>query len=325
MLTHAIRLSRTGGPEVLEWTEAPLGPPGAGEVRIAQRAAGLNFIDVYHRNGLYKVRLPGGLGLEAAGVVEAVGPGVDGLQVGDRVAYAGGVPGAYAQARVMSAERLVKLPDAIDFETAAAMMLKGMTVEYLIRRTFEVAPGMTVLWHAAAGGVGLIACQWLRALGVTAIGTVGSDEKAALARAHGCTHTVNYLRENLVERVRKLTGGRGVPVVYDAVGRAVYEASLDCLAPRGMYVNFGNASGPVPPVDALMLSHKGSLYFTRPTLIHYTATREALQQSAAALFAVVADGRVQVRIGQRFPLAEAAQAHRALEARRTTGSTILFI
>lgn len=323
--TRAIRFARTGGPEVLEWIEQPLRQPGAGEALVAHRAVGLNFIDTYHRNGLYKVSLPNGLGIEAAGVVEAVGAGVAAVRVGDRVAYAGGPLGAYAQKRVMPADRLVKLPEAIDFQTAAAMMLKGMTVEYLIRRTFKVAPGMTVLWHAAAGGVGLIACQWLRALGVTMIGTVGSDEKAALARAHGCTHTIVYTRENIVERVRALTGGKGVPVVFDAVGKSVYEASLDCLAPRGMYVNFGNASGPIPPVDALMLSHKGSLYLTRPTLVHYTAERTELLQSAAALFDVVADGRVTIDIGQRYALADAGQAHRALEARRTTGSTVLLV
>ncbi len=292
---------------------------------MAHRAIGLNFIDTYHRSGLYKVSLPSGLGLEAAGVVEEVGPGVDAVRVGDRVAYAGGPLGAYAENRVMPADRLVKLPDAIDFETAAAMMLKGMTVEYLLRRTFKVKPGMTVLWHAAAGGVGLIACQWLRALGVTMIGTVGSEEKAALAHAHGCTHTIVYTRESVVERVRALTGGKGVPVVFDAVGKSVYESSLDCLAPRGMYVNFGNASGPIPPVDALMLSRKGSLYLTRPTLSHYTADRRELLDSAAALFDAVADGRVSIDIGQRLALADAAEAHRALESRRTTGSTVLLV
>ena len=321
--TNAIRIHENGGPEVLRYEEVPLEAPGPGQALVRQRAVGLNFIDTYHRTGLYPVPLPSGLGMEAAGVVEAVGPEVTEVSVGDRVAYASGPPGAYAGARVVASDRLVPLPDAVDDETAAAMMLKGMTVEYLIRRTFEVRPGQTVLFHAAAGGVGLIACQWLRALGVTVIGTVGSDEKAALARAHGCHHPVVYSREDFVERVRELTDGEGVPVVYDSVGRATFDGSLDCLRPRGLLVSFGNASGKPDPFDASILAQKGALYLTRPSLFAYTSTRQELLASAHALFKVVLSGKVTIDIRQRFPLAETAEAHRALEARATTGASVL--
>ncbi len=326
--THAIRLHAHGGPEVLRWEEVPLPPPGPGEARVRHTAVGLNFIDTYHRTGLYPVPgLPSGLGVEAAGVVEALGPGAEatapGLTVGARVAYAAGPPGAYAQARNMTAERLVPLPDDLPDATAAAALLKGMTVAYLIRQTFPVQPGMTVLWHAAAGGVGLLACQWLHHLGVTVIGTVGSPAKAALARAHGCDHTILYRHEDVPARVRALTQGAGVPVVFDSVGAATFEASLDCLQPRGTLVSFGNASGPVPPFAPALLAQKGSLYLTRPTLFAYTATRAELLETAGALFDVLARGAVQVRVGQRWPLRQAAQAHRALEARQTPGATVL--
>jgi NADPH2:quinone reductase len=322
--TNAIRIHETGGPEVLRHEEVKLEAPGPGEALVRHRAVGLNFIDTYHRTGLYPVPdLPSGLGIEAAGVVEAVGEGVTEVSVGERVAYAAGPPGAYAGARLMAADRLVPLPDAIEDEVAAAMMLKGMTVEYLIRRTFEVRPGQTVLFHAAAGGVGLIACQWLRALGAKVIGTVGSDEKAELARAHGCHHPVVYTREDFTKRVRELTDGEGVPVVYDSVGRATFDGSLECLRPRGLMVSFGNASGKPDPFDTLALSQKGSLYLTRPSLFAYVATREELLASARALFEVVLSGKVTIEVRQRFPLEQAAEAHRALEARRTAGASIL--
>jgi len=300
--------------------------PGAGEARIQHTAVGLNFIDIYHRSGLYALpRLPGGLGLEAAGVVQAVGPDVTEVRVGQRVAYAGGPPGAYAEARVMPAHRLVPLPDAIPDEQGAAMMLKGMTAEYLIRRTFPVQAGQTVLFHAAAGGVGLIACQWLDALGATVIGTVSSEEKAELARTHGCHHPVVYTREDFVARVRELTHGQGVPVVYDSVGRTTFAGSLRCLAPRGMLVGFGNASGKPDPFDMGILSTSGSLYLTRPTLFDYTAARQDLLHSAAALFDVVQRGVVRIDVRQRWPLREAAAAHRALEGRQTTGASVLVV
>src|SRR5437867_2139259 len=324
-MTRAIRIHKTGGPEVLQLENVDPGKPGPGQAFVRHKAIGINFIDTYHRSGLYPLpSLPHGIGSEAAGVVEAVGEGVTVVKPGDRVAYAGVAPGSYAEARLVPADRLVPLPDGIDERAAAAMMLKGMTVEYLIRRTFKVEAGMAVLLHAAAGGVGLIACQWLRHLGATVIGTVGSDEKAALARAHGCAYPINYARENIVERVRSITGGRGVPVVYDAVGRSTFEASLDCLAKRGMLVGFGNASGPAPPVDPLLLSRKGSLYLTRPTLMDYTISREELLASAGALFDVVRKGAVKIEIRRTWPLAEAAEAHRALEARETTGSSLLL-
>jgi NADPH2:quinone reductase len=324
-MTRAIRIHRTGGPEVLQLDNVDLGTPGPGQALVRHKAIGINFIDAYHRSGLYPLpSLPHGIGGEGAGVVEAVGSGVTLAKPGDRVAYAGVAPGSYAEARLVPAERLVPLPDGIDDRTAAAMMLKGMTVEYLVRRTFKVEPGMTVLFHAAAGGVGLIACQWLKHLGATVIGTVGSDAKAALARAHGCDHPIVYTRDNVVEKVRALTSGRGVPVVYDGVGRSTFEMSLDCLARRGMLVGFGNASGAAAPLDPLVLSLKGSLYLTRPTLKDYTVTREELLASAGALFDVVRKGAVKIEVRRTWPLAEAAAAHRALEARETTGSSVLL-
>ncbi|MFZ5791402.1 MAG: quinone oxidoreductase family protein [Pseudomonadota bacterium] len=322
--THAIRIAEFGGPEKLQWVEIDLPAPGPGELLLRQTACGLNFIDTYHRSGLYPMSLPSGLGVEGAGVVEAVGAGVTDFKPGDRAAYCSAPIGAYAERRVYPAARAVKLPPGIEDRTAAAMMLQGMTVEYLIRRTFPVERGQTVLFHAAAGGVGLIACQWLVHLGATVIGTVGSEEKAKLARDHGCHHTINYRKENFVERVKEITGGKGVPVVYDGVGKDVFMGSLDCLSPRGMMVTFGNASGPVPAIEPLLLSQKGSLFLTRPTLFHYIATREELLASANALFDVVLSGAVKIRINQTYPLKEAARAHRDLEARRTTGSTVLL-
>ena len=322
-MPKAIRFHQPGGPEVLVWEDIKVGDPGPGEVRVRHSAVGVNYIDIYHRTGLYKLALPSGIGMEGAGVVEAVGPGVTELKTGDRVGYASPI-GSYSEVRLAPADRLVRLPDAIAFETAAGMMLKGMTVQYLIKRTFKVQPGMTVLFHAAAGGVGLIACQWLKSLGVTVIGTVGTDAKAALANAHGCDYPIVYTRENFVERVRQITGGKGVPVVYDAVGKDVFAGSIDCLAMFGMYVNFGNASGPLPPVEPLLLSQKGSLFLTRPTLVHYTAKREDLVASANDLFEVVKSGKVKIEIGQRYALKDAAQAHRDLESRNSTGSLMLM-
>lgn len=324
-MTRAVVMDHPGGPGVLTWREHPVPDPGPGEVRVRHRAVGLNFIDVYHRRGLYPLTpLPAVLGSEAAGRIDAVGPGVTGLAIGDRVAYAGGPTGAYSEARVVPADRLVKLPDGIDDQRAAAMMLKGMTAEYLLRRTFRVEPGHTVLIHAAGGGVGTFACQWAKALGATVIGTVGTDEKAKVAAEHGCDHPIVTSREDFVERVRALTRGRGVAVVYDSVGRDTVMRSLDCLAPRGMMVSFGQSSGMVPPLDVMALSAKGSLYLTRPTLSDYTATREELQASAAALFDVVLNGTVRVVVGQTYPLWDAARAHGDLEARRTVGSTVLL-
>lgn len=323
-MTHAIRIHEHGGPEVLRWEAVEVGAPGPGEVRLRQTAAGLNFLDVYHRSGAYPLPgLPVALGMEAAGVVEAVGEGVDELKAGDRVAYAGYKPGAYAQARIMPAERLVVLPDSIDEPHAAAMMLQGMTVEYLIRRTFAVKPGQTVLFHAIAGGVGLIACQWLKQIGATVIGTAGTEEKAELAHAYGCDYPIVYTRENFVERVKQITEGAGVPVVYDSVGKATWEGSLDVLQPRGMLVSFGASSGVPAAFSVNHLQFKGSLYVTRPTLLHYIASRAELLESAGALFAAVDNG-LNVEIGQTFPLQATAQAHRALEARETTGSTVLL-
>ena len=324
-MTKAIRIHEPGGPEVLRWEEVSVGEPGPGQVRLRQTAVGLNYIDVYHRTGMYPLAdMPAIIGMEGAGIVEAVGDGVADLREGDRVAYAGLPVGAYAEARVMPAVKVVPLPGDINDQTAAAMMLQGMTVEYLIRRTFEVQAGDTILIHAAAGGVGLILCQWASHLGATIIGTVGSDEKAELARAHGCDHPVIYTRENLVERVREITGGEGVPVVYDSVGKDTFDASLDCLRPRGMLVLFGAASGPPPPFDLGQLAAKGSLYITRPTLMTYTAHRQDLVASAEALFGVVRDGAVKIEINQRYALRDTAEAHRDLEARKTTGSTILM-
>lgn len=323
-MTHAIRVHQTGGPEVLQWEEVEVGDPGPGQVRLRQTAAGLNFIDVYHRTGLYPQALPFTPGVEGAGVVEAVGEGVANVQAGDRVAYAGPI-GGYAEKRLIDADRLVKLPEDISSEQAAAMMLQGMTAWMLLRQVHRVAPGETILIHAAAGGVGLIVCQWAKALGATVIGTVGSDEKAELARAHGCDHPIIYTRQDFVAEVERITGGAKLPVAYDSVGRETFLKSIDCLAPRGMMVSFGNASGPPDPIAPGLLAQKGSLFLTRPTLFHYIATREELELAATELFDVVASGKVKVEIKQRFALKDAAEAHRALEARRTTGSTILTV
>lgn len=321
---RAIRFSRTGGPEVLSWDEVTLGSPGPGQVFVRHKAVGLNFIDTYHRSGLYPVQsLPSGLGLEAAGVIEAVGDGVTEFAIGDRVAYGTGPIGAYSEARNMPADKLVKLPDGIDDRTAAAIMLKGLTTQYLLRRTYRVKAGDTILVHAAAGGVGLLLCQWAKHLGATVIGTVGSTAKGELARAHGCDHTILYRVADVAKRVRELTGGAGVPVVYDGVGKDTFAASLDCLAPLGMMVSFGNASGPVASLDPLVLSQKGSLFFTRPTLMHYTAKREDMLSMAAELFEVVQSGAVKVEVNQTYRLFDAANAHRNLEGRKTTGSSVL--
>jgi NADPH:quinone reductase len=326
MKTKAIRIHQHGGPEQMRWEEIELAPPAAGEVQIRHQAVGLNYIDVYHRSGLYPTPdLPCTLGMEGAGIVEAVGTDVTDFKVGDRIAYASPPLGAYAEERNLAAHRLVHLPQGIDFEQAAAMMLQGMTAEYLLRRTYPVQAGQTVLFHAAAGGVGLIFSQWAKRLGATVIGTVGSEEKAAIAHAHGCHHTILYRQEDVVERVKALTDGRGVPVVYDGVGKDTWSASLDCLAPRGMMVSFGNASGKVPPVELGELTSRGSLYLTRPTLMTYTADTREMRDSAAALFERVIAGDIRIEVNQRFPLAEAAEAHRELEARQTTGSTILTL
>jgi len=323
-MPHAIRIHQAGGPEVLRWEEVLVPAPAAGEATVRHAAVGLNFIDVYHRTGLYPQIMPAGLGLEGAGVVEAVGDGVTDLQVGDRVAYAGGPVGAYAEVRNIPAHRLLKLPDTISFETAAAMMLQGLTAAYLLRKTYRVQPGDAVLIHAAAGGVGLIACQWAKALGATVIGTVGSAAKGELARAHGCDHVIDYSSENFSQRVREITGGEGVAVVYDGVGKDTFIGSLDSLRPMGMMVAYGNASGPVPPLDLLLLSQKGSLFVTRPTLMNYTAKRADLEALGAELFEMVGSGRVRIEVNQRYALKDAELAHRDLEARRTTGSTILL-
>jgi NADPH2:quinone reductase len=326
-MTHAIRIHATGGPEVMRWEEVGAGEtatPQPNEARVRHEAVGLNFIDIYHRSGLYPLPLPSGLGLEGAGVVEAVGSAVTDIKPGDRVAYAGGPPGAYAEVRNMPADRLVKLPDSIDFKTAAAMMLQGMTAQYLLRRTYRVQAGDTILIQAAAGGVGLIACQWAKALGATVIGTVSTDAKAALAKAHGCDHPIIYTRENFVARVKEITNGEGVPVVYDSIGKDTFTGSLDCLRPLGMMVTFGNASGPVPPVDTLELSKRGSLFLTRPTLFTYIAKRADLLATAQELFDVVSAGKVKIEVNQTYALKDAAQAHIDLAARKTTGSTVLL-
>ena len=322
-MAKAVRFHKTGGPEVLVYEDVEVGDPGAGQARIRNTAVGLNFIDTYHRSGLYPLPLPSGLGLEAAGVVEALGAGVTHVKVGDRVGYAGGPPGAYSQVRVMPAEKLVKVPEGIDDKQVAAMMIKGLTVQYLIRRVYRVEKGETVLFHAAAGGVGLIACQWLKALGATVIGTVGSDEKAKIAKAHGCDHTIVYTRENFVDRVADITGGAKVPVVFDSVGKDTFAGSLDCLKPRGLLAVFGNGSGPVTGVDINTLS-RGSFYVTRPTLMTYTANRKDLEAGAQELFDVVKTGKVKIEINQTYKLQDAAQAHRDLESRKTTGSTVLL-
>lgn len=321
-MANAIRVHEAGGPDVLRWEEVEVGEPGPGQVRITQHAAGLNYIDVYHRTGLYPQALPFTPGVEGAGEVASVGAGVTGLSPGDRVAYVGPL-GGDAEQRLIEADRLVKLPDDMAFELAAAMMLQGMTARMLLRSVHAVASGETILVHAAAGGVGLIMCQWAKALGATVIGTVSTDEKAELARRHGCDHPIVYTREDFVAEVARITAGDKLPVVYDSVGRETFLRSLDCLRVRGLMVSFGNASGPPEPIAPTLLAHKGSLFLTRPTLFQYIAGRAELEQSAAELFGMVRSGKVNIEIGQRFPLAEAAEAHRALESRATVGSTIL--
>ena len=323
-MAKAISIARTGGPEVMDFVDVEVGAPGPGEARVRHHAIGLNFIDVYFRNGLYPQLLPAGLGQEGAGVVEAVGEGVTHVKQGDRVAYAGGPNGSYSEVRLIPARVLLRLPDDISFETAAAMMLQGLTVQYLFNGTYKLQPGQTILFHAAAGGVGLIACQWARALGVNLIGTAGSNEKAELAKAHGAAHVINYNTEDIVQRVLDITNGEKVPVVYDSVGKDTFIRSLDCLQPRGLMVSFGNSSGAVPPFSLSELASRGSLYITRPSLGTYAARREELEAMAADLFQMVSSGKVKIDINQTFPLAEAAEAHIALESRKTTGSTILL-
>ena len=323
-MTYAVRIHEIGGPEVLRWEAIDVPDPGPGEALIRQTAAGLNFIDVYFRTGLYPApSFPATIGNEGAGVVEAVGDGVTEVAVGDRVAYCMSL-GSYAQRRLIASKQLVRIPDGIGDEQAAAVMLKGCTVQYLIRRTHAVQPGETVLFHAAAGGCGLIACQWLKHLGATVIGTVGTREKAELAKAHGCDHPIVYTEESFVDRVQELTGGKGVPVVYDSVGKDTFDDSLRCLQPRGLMVSFGNASGAVEPFKPAILAGRGSLYLTRPTLATYTATREELEETTAELFDVVGRGAVRIEVNQTYALENAAQAHRDLEARKTTGSTVLL-
>ena len=323
-MTKAIRIHEQGGAELMRWEDVEVGAPGEGEARVRHTAVGLNYIDVYQRSGVYKLPMPVVLGMEGAGVVEEVGAGVDDLKPGQRIAYAGMPPGSYSEERLIPAHRLVALPDSIDDQQGAAMMLQGMTAHYLIRRTYRVQDGDTILVHAAAGGVGLILCQWAKHLGATVIGTVGTDEKAELARANGCAHAIVYSRENVAERVREITGGEGVPVAYDSVGQATFEGSIDSLKPLGMMVSFGNASGPLAPIDSGILAVKGSLFFTRPSLMTYTASRQDLLASAGALFDVVTGGHVKIAVNQTYPLKDAAQAHQDLEARKTTGSTVLL-
>jgi NADPH:quinone reductase len=324
-MTHAIRFHRAGGPEVLVWEQVEVGKPGPGEARIRHTAVGLNFVDIYFRSGLYPVPLPSGLGGEAAGVVLEVGPGVIDLKPSDRVAYGAAPLGAYAEGRLIPADRLLKLPDGIADKTAAAMMLKGLTVQYLIRQTYRVKSGDTILLHAAAGGVGLILSQWAKHLGATVIGTVGNDEKAALAKAHGCAHTIVYSREDFVKRVEEITQGRKVPVVYDSVGKDTFPKSLDCLAPLGVAALFGQSSGPVEPLNLGLLAQKGSLFVTRPTLNTYAAKREDLVAMAKELFEVVLSGAVKIEVRQTYPLKDAIKAHADLAARKTTGSTVLLV
>ncbi len=328
LTSRAVRIDQHGGPEQLKLVEVAVGDPAAGEIRIRHQAVGLNYIDIYHRTGLYPMTLPVQLGMEASGVVEAVGEGVTHLKVGDRAAYASNPPGSYCDARVMPAKCVCKLPDVISFETGAAMMLKGLTVQYLLRRTQPqggLRSGDFILFHAAAGGVGLIACQWAKAMGLQLIGTAGSDEKCALAKENGAAHIINYAREDFVARVKDITGGKGVKVVYDSVGKDTFERSLDCLSPLGLMASFGNASGPVAPFAPGILGLKGSLYMTRQTLFSHIATRESTQEMADDLFGMVASGQVAIRIDQQFALADVAEAHRSLEARKTTGCTILTL
>jgi len=327
-MVKAVQIRKHGGPEEMEIVDVEVGDPGPGEIRIRHHAVGLNFIDVYHRTGLYQLPMPARIGMEAAGIVEAVGEGVTHLKAGDRAAYASHPPGSYCEARVMPAKCVVKLPDPISFETGAAMMLKGLTAQYLLKRTLPqggLKEGDFVLFHAAAGGVGLIACQWARALGLQLIGTAGSDEKCALAKEHGAAHVINYSKEDFLPRVKEITGGRGVKVVYDSVGKDTWDKSLDCLSPFGLMASFGNASGPVPPFAPGILGPKGSIYVTRQTLFTHIATRESTQQMADDLFAAVTSGKVNIRIDQKFPLAQVREAHQALEGRKTTGSTILTL
>jgi NADPH:quinone reductase len=324
-MTHAIRFHKPGGPEVLLWEEVSVGKPGPGEARIRHTAVGLNFVDIYNRSGLYPAPLPSGLGSEAAGVVEEVGAGVTDLKPGDRVAYGSSPLGAYSEARLIPADRLLKLPDSIDDKTAAAMMLKGLTVQYLIRQTYRVKSGDTILLHAAAGGVGLILSQWAKHLGATVIGTVGSEEKAKLAKEHGCAYTINYTKEDFAKRVEEITGGKKVPVVYDSVGKDTFLKSLDCLAPHGFAVLFGQSSGAVEPLNLGLLAQKGSLFVTRPTLNTYGAKRENLVAMGKELFDVVQSGAVKIEVRQTYPLKDAAKAHADLAARKTTGSTVLLV
>lgn len=323
-MVHAIRIHEVGGPDKMKWEEVEVGAPGPGQIRLKNTAAGLNYIDTYHRTGLYKLPLPLVLGMEGAGTVTAIGEGVKDIKVGDRVAYASAPLGSYSEERLMQADRVVVLPEGITDQTAAAIMLKGMTTEYLVRRTYKIQAGETVLFHAAAGGVGLLFGQWAKALGATVIGTVGSEDKAKLAKAHGYDHVINYRTENFAERVKEITKGEGVPVVYDGVGKDTWGGSLDCLRPFGLMVSFGNASGPVPPFEITTLAGKGSLYVTRPTLVTYTAKRADLVGSAKALFEVVTSGKVKVEVPQTYALKDAARAHTDLEARKTTGSTLLL-
>lgn len=323
-MAKTIRIRQTGGPDVLSIEEMQVGDPKANEVLLRQTAIGVNYVDTYHRSGFYPVTLPSGIGGEAAGVVEAVGPSVTTFRVGERVAYATFGLGSYAERRLVPVDRLVRLPASISDEQAAGMLLKGLTVWYLIRKIYPAKSGDTVLWHAAAGGVGLIACQWLRALGVTVIGTVGSDAKAALAAQHGCSHCIVYSRDDFVAGVRKITGGVGVPVVYDPVGKSTWEGSLDCLRPRGLMVSFGNASGPVGMIDPLVLTTKGSLFLTRPSLAHYASTQHELDEGARELLGMVTSGQIKIEVSARYSLADAARAHRDLESRRTSGSIVLI-
>lgn len=323
-MSHAIRIHETGGPEVMKWEEVDVGDPGEGQVKLRQTAVGLNFIDVYFRTGTYpQDTMPFTPGMEGAGEVVAVGEGVTHVAPGDRVAYAGAI-GSYAEERVAPADKMVKLPDAIDDQTGAAMMLKGMTASYLLRRTYEVKPGDTILYHAAAGGVGLIICQWAAHIGATIIGTVSSEEKAELAKAHGCTHTINYKNEDFVERVKEITDGQGCDVVYDSIGKDTFPGSLDCVKKFGLWATFGQSSGPLPELNMGLLAQKGSLYATRPTLFTHIGDRAGLEEVSGALFDVVSAGHVKIEINQTYPLADAAQAHRDLEGRKTTGSTVML-
>ena len=323
-MVQAIRIQQPGGPEVMQWQEIDLPAPGPGQARVRHTAVGLNYIDTYHRSGLYNLPLPSGIGMEGAGIVEAVGPDVKDLVEGDRVAYAAGPPGSYSEARIIAADRLVKIPEGVSDQQAAAMMLKGLTTQYLIRRIHKVKAGDTILMHAAAGGVGLILCQWAAALGATVIGTVGSKDKAELAKAHGCHHTILYREEDFVERVKEITAGKGVPVVYDGVGKDTFMKSLDCLSPLGLMVAFGQSSGNVPPLELGVLSAKGSLFLTRPTLVTYTAKREDLVASANDLFEAGKSGKVKIDSKQTYPLKDVVKAHQDLEARKTTGSTVFL-